>query len=195
MGALAPKEIEGMDEAGRAEAIEGFVEIEQGLARLLSILGADGRVGARTEVSAGAGLGGSLSPEAADERLERITQFVPVESWAGEVARPTEFIERIGVARSTLDSWRQEGIAVGLPRGRRAHVYPLEQFREGRPLPELDAVVRAAGGDHARLALAPDAACRLQGQAPLNALKRGATDAVADAAARCLLTRRTIRRA
>jgi hypothetical protein len=109
-----------------------------------------------------------------------------IEDWAGPVAGPVELQRELGIPRSTLNDWRRKGFVVGLLRGHRNHVYPVEQFVDARPLEGLLAIREAAGEwrrawlwlrqPHARFGMEP----------PLAALRLGRVDEVSTAARRDL---------
>lgn len=97
----------------------------------------------------GTGLGQILSEQEAAARLEAVAQPSDIESWGGPMLRPSAMARRLDVSRSTLDSWRQAGLVVAVPRGRVAHLYPVAQFPEMRPLPGVGEVLEAADGNGA----------------------------------------------
>jgi hypothetical protein len=101
------------------------------------------------ENSIGAGLGEIVDRE---EGLRRITEYAtptPIEAWAGPVAGPSELERRCGIKRSTLYEWQKRGAAIGLLKGERKHVFPLEQFIDGRPVQGMARVGRVIGNPRA----------------------------------------------
>lgn len=94
----------------------------------------------------GQGLPTPLSSEDGIAELRRRSVQVPIDQWAGEVLGPTKAAEVLGVRRSTLDNWRTKGVIIALPKGKAAHVIPMAQFAEGRPVPGIDRVLEIAHG-------------------------------------------------
>ena len=92
----------------------------------------------------GTGLGDLLSREEGRERLARYVRTRPLESWAGPVAGPGEIEKQLHVARSTLNEWHRRGVVIGLLRGERKHVYPLDQFVDARPMQGVGDVAKIA---------------------------------------------------
>ncbi|NRG16798.1 hypothetical protein HPQ64_03735 [Rhizobiales bacterium] len=134
------------------------------------------------EVSTGEGLGTPLSKAKAAERLLRLAEPTALESWAGNVWRPSDIKDRLGISRSTLDNWRQKNMVIALNKGLRAHVYPADQFAEGRPVKGLKGIVAAAAGNHHvawRWLVTPH--IDFDKTPPLTALKEGQVEAVLDA--------------
>ncbi|MXN64791.1 hypothetical protein GR183_07720 [Stappia sp. GBMRC 2046] len=137
------------------------------------------------EVSAGEGLGPPLSEAEAAERVRRLAKPTALESWAGEVWRPSDIKKQLGISRSTLDSWRQKDMVIALNKGLRAHVYPAAQFIDGRPVKGLGGIISAAAGNHHvawRWLVTPH--LDFGKMPPLAALKDGQAEAVLDAAHR-----------
>ncbi len=98
----------------------------------------------RVERSEGSGLGKRISLAEGRERLDRYAEVRPLESWAGPVAGAGEIEQRLGIPRSTLNSWQQRGAVIGLLRGERKLAYPLEQFVDARPIKGISRVLKAA---------------------------------------------------
>lgn len=72
-----------------------------------------------------------------------------VEDWAGPVAGPTFLQETFAIPRSTLYRWQLRNEVIGLRKGGRKFVFPLEQFVDGRPAPGIRQVFTIIG--HPRL--------------------------------------------
>lgn len=71
-----------------------------------------------------------------DEGLRRLADYaidIPLEEWAGPLAGSSALMQDMGIARSTLHDWQRRGEVVALLKGARKHVFPLEQFLDGRP--------------------------------------------------------------
>ncbi|MDJ0275985.1 DUF2384 domain-containing protein [Sphingomonas sp. 2R-10] len=98
----------------------------------------------RVEKSQGSGLGERIGAVEGRARLDRYAQVRPLESWAGPVAGAGEIEQRLGIPRSTLSSWQQRGVVIGLLRGERKLAYPLEQFVDARPLEGIAEVLKVA---------------------------------------------------
>lgn len=71
--------------------------------------------------------------------------LTPVSEWAGPVAGPTFLEEQCGISRSTLYRWQRRGEAIAFRTGGRKHVFPLLQFVDGRPVPEIDKLLGLIG--------------------------------------------------
>jgi len=132
----------------------------------------------------GTGLGDLLSLEAGRERLAQYVHTRPVESWAGPVAGPGEIEKQLHVARSTLNEWHRRGAVIGLLRGERKHVYPLDQFVDARPLQGIGEVARIAPDERAAWLWLRQPHGRFAMRPPLDLLKAGQRDAVIQAAER-----------
>lgn len=92
----------------------------------------------------GSGLGEILSREEGLQALSDKAVTLPIEDWAGPIAGPMELERELGIARSSLHRWHQNGDAIGFLKGTHRHAYPIEQFVDGRPakgLAEVTAIV------------------------------------------------------
>ena len=134
------------------------------------------------EVSQGAGVGKVLSLEEGRGRIAAYATPTKVEDWAGPLAGPTELERDFGVARSTLHSWQKQGAVIGLLVGVRKHAFPVEQFVDGRPVAGLGAVVEAIGDPRTAWLWLREPNPGFVGVAPLERLKAGAADKVAELA-------------
>lgn len=134
------------------------------------------------EVSQGAGVGNVLSPEEGRARIAAYALPIKVEDWAGPLAGPTELERDFGVARSTLHSWQKQGAVIGLLVGVRKHAFPTEQFLDGRPVAGLGAVVEAVGDSRTAWLWLREPNPGFAGVAPLERLRAGDADRVADLA-------------
>ena len=94
----------------------------------------------------GSGLGPIVSLKEGRRRLGEFASPVPLETWAGPVREPVEAADHLRLPRATLDTWREAGTMIALPKGSGLYLIPMEQFHEGRPLPGLDLVLAAADG-------------------------------------------------
>lgn len=97
------------------------------------------------ETSRGRGLGERVDREEGRSRLASYATSPRLEDWAGPVAGPTELAAQHGISRSTLQDWRQAGAVIGLLKGTRKHVFPVQQFVDGRPLKGLAELLAIVG--------------------------------------------------
>ncbi len=132
----------------------------------------------------GTGLGDLLSREEGRERLARYVQTRPLESWAGPVAGPGEIEKQLHVARSTLNEWHRRGVVIGLLRGERKHVYPLDQFVDARPMQGVGDVAKIAPNERAAWLWLRQPHGRFDMRPPLDLLKAGQRDEVIQTAER-----------
>jgi hypothetical protein len=132
----------------------------------------------------GTGLGDLLSLEVGRQRLAQYVQTRPVESWAGPVAGPGEIEKKLHVARSTLNEWHRRGAVIGLLRGERKHVYPLDQFVDARPLQGVGDVAKIAPDERAAWLWLRQPHGRFDMRPPLDLLKVGQREEVIQAAER-----------
>lgn len=139
-----------------------------------------------TEEVQGEGLGDILpSSEEGMARLREVALEVPLEEWAGDLATPTDLIGYLGVARSTINSWRERGDVIALPKGKRAHVYPLLQFKEGRPIKAIGEILSLTSGNALvawRWLTTPSV--DFEGETPIKTLREGDSASVLDAVRR-----------
>jgi hypothetical protein len=130
----------------------------------------------------GTGLGELVSLEDGRARLEQYATPGPIERWAGPVAGAGEIEKRLGVRRSTLNSWVKRGAVIGLLRGERKLAYPIEQFVDNRPLEGLAAVLRLAPDARGAWLWLRQPNAALDGKTPLETLRLGRKAAVVRAA-------------
>lgn len=132
----------------------------------------------------GTGLGQQLSLEEGRVRLAKYVQTPPLESWAGPVAGPSEIEKQLHVARSTLNEWHRRGVVIGLLRGERKHVYPLDQFVDARPMQGIADVAKIAPDERAAWLWLRQPHGRFEMRPPLDLLKAGQREEVVRAAER-----------
>jgi len=132
----------------------------------------------------GTGLGDLLSLQEGRDRLAHYVQTRPLESWAGPVAGPGEIEKQLHVARSTLNEWHRRGAVIGLLRGERKHVYPLEQFVDARPMQGIGEVAKIAADERAAWLWLRQPHGRFGMRPPLDLLKAGQREEVIQAAER-----------
>jgi hypothetical protein len=136
------------------------------------------------EDSEGAGLGDLLEDGEGLARLTGYARHRSIESWAGAVAGPGALQKELGIPRSTLNEWRKRGAVIGLLRGERKHVYPLDQFVDARPLKGMRAVSSAAGDTGRAWLWLRQPHGRFDMETPLQALRLGLVEEVIQAAQR-----------
>lgn len=132
----------------------------------------------------GAGLGPLVSAEEGAARLRNLARPPATEDRAGELARPGALVDRLRVSRATLDNWRQSGDALALPKGKRAHVYPVLQFEGGRPLDGVREILAAAPDPSTAWRWLTTPHVDFDPGTPLDYLRKGRIAAVIDAAKR-----------
>lgn len=93
----------------------------------------------------GQGLGKLLSVEEGRQALREYAVDMPLEEWAGPVAGSTELERDLHIGRTTLHTWQKNGSVIGLLKGTKKHVFPREQFLDGRPLEGIAEVNRIVG--------------------------------------------------
>jgi hypothetical protein len=119
-----------------------------------------------------------LSLKDGKARLAQVTTTLATEDWAGQVRKPFELVAELGIARSTLAVWRERGDVLAFKAGKVKHVYPLEQFVDGYPLPGLARLRAIAPSDRALWVWLKTRSPQLGGELPLDQLKRGQIDSV-----------------
>lgn len=96
------------------------------------------------ELAKGAGLGEILSLEEGRQALDAYAVSTRLEDWAGPVAGAAELAKRFDISRSTLNHWQHSSAVIGLLKGTRNRVYPIDQFIDGRPasgIAEINAII------------------------------------------------------
>ncbi|EJL27369.1 hypothetical protein PMI01_03850 [Caulobacter sp. AP07] len=119
--------------------------VEAALIAALERLAETAQEEAPPETMEGEGLGELLSTKHGRKRLRAYAEPVAIEDWAGPVAGPSALKSQLGIARSTLHAWQQQGAVIGLLTGVRKHVFPLEQFIDARPIPGLADILAIIG--------------------------------------------------
>lgn len=117
-------------------------------------------------------IGEVVSVEEGKRRLDAITVHRSLEDWAGPLADAAEIERKWGIPRTKLQNWRKLGVAIGLRKGKRHHVYPLRQFEGGVPIDGIRDVVQLARDpwDAWQWLIAPKPSI---GGVPLELLKQG----------------------
>ncbi|WP_245573056.1 antitoxin Xre/MbcA/ParS toxin-binding domain-containing protein [Lichenihabitans psoromatis] len=140
--------------------------------------------GGDVEFSRGTGLGERIRVAEGRKRLDRYAKARPLESWAGPTAGTGEIEETLGIPRSTLSSWQQNGSVIGLLRGERKRAYPLEQFVDARPLEGVADILKVTPDARSAWLWLRQPHGSLQHRLPLDVLKEGGREAVVRAAER-----------
>lgn len=174
-----------LPKAERSEIVRGRGPFRAALAEAAQSLGRTHiEDGSKTERTRGTGLGELLSVEEGRARLDRYATAKPMEDWAGPVAGAGEIETRLGIKRTTLNSWYKQGAVVGLLRGQRKLAYPLEQFIDARPLEGLGEVLRLAPDARSAWLWMRQPHAAFDGQTPLALLAKRDADQVHKAAQR-----------
>lgn len=134
------------------------------------------------EPSKGEGLGPIVSEEEGKRLLREFAVARKIEDWAGAVAGASELSREYGIPRSTLHRWQHADEVIGLLKGTRKHVFPVEQFIDGRPARGISAVVAVAGSHRIAWLWLRQANPVLGGHKPIDLLKQDRIDDVIDTA-------------
>lgn len=137
---------------------------------------------AEIEHSKGSGFGELINVEEGRRRLAEYATPMRVEEWAGPVAGPVELERDYGIRRSTLHTWQRRGAVIGLLKGERKHVFPLEQFVDGRPIEGIAQVVAVVPSPRSAWLWLVQHSPLLGGKRPIDLLKQGRIDKVVEAA-------------
>lgn len=132
----------------------------------------------------GAGIGPVVSAAKGSRLLDAITVDDEATDWAeSELVGAGALVERLSIARGTLDNWRKAGKVVALRKGLRNFVYPLRQFDRRRPVDGLDQVAAhfASAEETWEWLVAPNR--MTDSKAPIDALHAGDVQDVVRAAA------------
>ncbi|MCT8999940.1 antitoxin Xre/MbcA/ParS-like domain-containing protein [Chelativorans intermedius] len=135
------------------------------------------------EPSKGEGLGAMVTSAQGQKGLAAIAVHRKLEDWAGRVAGATELNREYGVARSSLNRWQHEGDVIGLLKGTKKHVYPVEQFIDGRPARGIREIIQLAKSERTAWLWMSQKNPVLGGRKPIDLLKQDRVGEVVDAAA------------
>jgi hypothetical protein len=130
----------------------------------------------------GRGFGEVASIEEGRRRLEDYAVPMRIEEWAGPVAGPVELERDHGISRSTLHNWQRKGAVIGLLKGERKHVFPLQQFLDGRPVEGIARVTAIIRKPRVAWLWLVGANPVLGGRAPISVMRDGKVDTVIAAA-------------
>ncbi|TPQ48767.1 hypothetical protein C2U72_22055 [Prosthecomicrobium hirschii] len=131
----------------------------------------------------GTGVGPVVSAAKGSRLLDAITVDDEATDWAeSEFVGAGALVERLSIARGTLDNWRKAGKVVALRKGLRNFVYPLRQFDRRRPVDGLDQIVEhfTSAEEAWEWLVAPNR--MTGGKAPIDALHAGDVKSVVSAA-------------
>jgi len=132
----------------------------------------------------GTGVGPVVSAAKGSRLLDEITVDDEVADWVeSELVGAGTLVERLSIARGTLDNWRKAGKVVALRKGLRNFVYPVRQFDRRRPVDGLDQVAEhfTSPEETWEWLVAPNR--MTDGKAPIDALHAGDVRSVVEAAA------------
>lgn len=173
----------------RQELTKRQAELMRGVRRLVETFGDDpGRgkiklvVPETVEPSNGEGLGPIVSVEEGKRLLRESAVARKIEDWAGAVAGASELSRDYGIPRSTLHRWQHSDEVIGLLKGTKKHVFPIEQFIDGRPARGISGVVGLAGGHRVAWLWLRQANPVLGGRKPIDLLRQDRVDEVIDTA-------------
>lgn len=173
----------------RQELTRRQAELMRGVRRLVETFGQEvGRgkiklaVPKRVEPPKGEGLGTIVSAEEGRRLMREFAVARKIEDWAGPVAGASQLSRDYGIPRSTLHRWQHSDEVIGLLKGTKKHVFPVEQFIDGRPAQGISAIVGLAGGHRVAWLWLRQANPVLGGRPPIDLLKQDRIDEVVDAA-------------
>ncbi|MBU6357804.1 MAG: hypothetical protein KJS79_13895 [Rhodospirillales bacterium] len=132
----------------------------------------------------GTGIGPVVSVAKGGRLLDAITVDNEAADWVeSELIGAGAVVERLSIARGTLDNWRKAGKVVALRKGVRNFVYPLRQFDHRRPVDGLDLVAEhfTSAEEAWEWLVVPNR--MTGGKAPIDALRAGDVKNVVSAAA------------
>lgn len=166
-------------------AVEAALSEKHADARRLieALIGSGNPAPSRLDELTGDGIGEVSSVAAGRAALDAITVDDDTTDWAqSDLLGAVDAAGLLGVARSTLDNWRNEGRVLAFAKGVRNFVYPVEQFEGSKPVDGLREVrARFPSNESAWEWLVTSN--RLTGNAPpLEWLRTGHQDEVARAA-------------
>ncbi|OWV85563.1 hypothetical protein ATY78_25380 [Rhizobium sp. R635] len=134
------------------------------------------------EPSSGEGLGKIVTAEEGERLLGDLAVARRLEDWAGPVAGASELQRDFGIARSTLNRWQHAGEVIALLKGTKKHVYPIEQFIDGRPAKGIGAIGSLVPNQRVAWLWLCQPNPMLGGRRPIDLLKQDRADEVIDAA-------------
>lgn len=132
----------------------------------------------------GAGIGPVVSAAEGSRLLDAITVDDKSADWVeSQFVGAGALIQRLSIARGTLDNWRKVGKVIALRKGLRNFVYPVRQFDRRRPVGGLDQVAKhfTSPEETWEWLVAPNR--MTGGRAPIDTLHAGDVKTVISAAA------------
>jgi hypothetical protein len=131
----------------------------------------------------GAGMGTVLSHEEGMTRLDAMTVDDTSADWAkSDLLRPGVMAKQLEVSRTTLDSWRKQGMAIALRKGPRNYIYPAAQFVGLSPVEGIKPILEHFATPEDAWAWLVTDNPHTSGKPPLERLRRGKVDEVVRAA-------------
>jgi hypothetical protein len=137
---------------------------------------------AMTEPRKGSGLGDILGEDEGRRALSDFAATKRLEDWAGPVAGASVLARDYGISRSSLNRWQHAGDVIGLLKGVQKHVYPVDQFIDGRPARGIAQVSALSGNQRIAWLWLSRGNAALGGKRPIDLLKRDMVAAVIEAA-------------
>ena len=132
----------------------------------------------------GGGVGPVVPAAEGGRLLDAITIDDASADWVeSELVGAGELVQRLSIARSTLDNWRKARKVIALRKGLRNFVYPLRQFNRHRPVEGLDQVVEHFASAEETWEWLVATNRMTGGKAPIDALHTGDVRSVVKAAA------------
>jgi hypothetical protein len=119
----------------------------------------------------GEGIGEILTAREGRKLLNQYAVTRPLESWAGKVASAGELQRQFDIRRNTLSEWRKRDAVIGIRKGMRNYVYPIEQFVDGAPVDGIAAVVDVAPNPRAAWLWLRQEHGALEGMRPIDLLR------------------------
>ncbi len=154
------------------------------LVELASTLKVNAQDAPESRALQGSGVGPVVSAAEGGRLLDAITVDDEAADWVeSEVVGAGELVQRLGIARGTLDNWRKAEKIIALRKGLRNFVYPLRQFNRRRPLEGLDHLAKhfTCAEEAWEWLVAPNR--MTDGKPPIDALHAGDVQGVVSAAA------------
>lgn len=137
-----------------------------------------------SRVLRGGGVGPVVSAAEGGRLLDAITIDDEAADWVeSELVGAGELVQRLSIARGTLDNWRKAGKIIALRKGLRNFVYPLRQFDRRRPVEGLDQVAEHFATAEETWEWLVASNRMTDGKAPIDALHAGDVRGVVSAAA------------
>ena len=137
---------------------------------------------AAVEPRKGGGLGQILEEDEGRRALSAFAVARRIEDWAGPVAGASELARDHGIPRSSLNRWQHLGDVIGLLKGVHKHVYPVDQFVDGRPARGIAEINAMTANPRVAWFWLRSANAALGGKRPIDLLKQDKVAEVIEAA-------------